>query len=341
MSIPALVSAEVDLRDFAYMPLDVVRLRDSDLSGCASAEEFRCAVLLWCAAWHQKPAASLPDIDSVLAILAGLGRDVATWETLKDGAMRGWIKCDDGRWYHPVVAEKAREAWEQKLARKARTDAARRAKLLQAAGSSPPPDVAISVTGSVTESVTASVTESVTGSKGTERNGTEYKEDTPSLRSGVQGDADPCETLPRTPSQKPKATRLPIGWNPDSAGIAFATETIGAPAAEIELAKFRDYWAARAGAGGSKLDWPATWRNWVRTAAERLPPARASPSGFNGASRSNPEKSVHAAINRLSDRVAQGEILDFGELPTPYALQLRTGDAASPAAAGLLPKGRR
>lgn len=32
---------------------------------------------------------------------------------------------------------------------------------------------------------------------------------------------------------------------------------------------FCDYWAARAGAGGTKLDWPATWRRWCREAAER------------------------------------------------------------------------
>jgi hypothetical protein len=27
---------------------------------------------------------------------------------------------------------------------------------------------------------------------------------------------------------------------------------------------FRDYWVAKAGAAGVKLDWQATWRNWVR-----------------------------------------------------------------------------
>ncbi|WP_322997936.1 hypothetical protein [Castellaniella sp.] len=27
---------------------------------------------------------------------------------------------------------------------------------------------------------------------------------------------------------------------------------------------FRDYWAAKAGADARKVDWEATWRNWVR-----------------------------------------------------------------------------
>lgn len=28
---------------------------------------------------------------------------------------------------------------------------------------------------------------------------------------------------------------------------------------------FKDYWVAKPGAGGVKLDWQATWRNWVRS----------------------------------------------------------------------------
>jgi len=28
--------------------------------------------------------------------------------------------------------------------------------------------------------------------------------------------------------------------------------------------QFRDYWSAKAGSGSTKLDWQATWRNWVR-----------------------------------------------------------------------------
>lgn len=69
-----LTPPDCDLRDFAFMPLDVARLRDSDLAIQIEAEEFRAAVLLWCASWHQVPAASLPDDDKALAALAGYGR---------------------------------------------------------------------------------------------------------------------------------------------------------------------------------------------------------------------------------------------------------------------------
>lgn len=120
-----LTPSDCDLRDFPFMPLDVVRLRDSDISAIATGDEFRCAVLLWCASWHQVPAASIPDDDIVLAQLAGFGRVVREWKKVRDGALRGWIKCTDGRLYHPVVAEKANEAWEGRMAYRQRKEAER------------------------------------------------------------------------------------------------------------------------------------------------------------------------------------------------------------------------
>jgi len=120
-----LTPPDCDLRDFAFMPLDVVRLRDSDLAVTAEADEFRCAVLLWCASWHQVPAASLPDDNKILAQYAGYGRVVKEWQKVREGALRGWVKCADGRFYHAVVAEKANEAWLAKLRQRLKTECAR------------------------------------------------------------------------------------------------------------------------------------------------------------------------------------------------------------------------
>ena len=108
---PPPTPADADLREFAFMPLDVLRLRDSEVAARSTGDEFRCAVLLWCAAWHQVPAGSLPDDDIVLSQLAGFGRAVKEWQKVRDGALRNWYKCADHRLYHPVVAEKAAEAW--------------------------------------------------------------------------------------------------------------------------------------------------------------------------------------------------------------------------------------
>jgi hypothetical protein len=116
-----LVPSDVDLRDFGFMPLDVLRLRDSDLATLANGEEFKAAVLLWCAAWHQVPAASLPTDDRLLARYSGA---MSGWRKVKAEALRGFVECSDGRLYHPVIAEKAIEAWAAKAAQRARTAAA-------------------------------------------------------------------------------------------------------------------------------------------------------------------------------------------------------------------------
>ncbi len=110
-----LVPAGVDLRDFPFMPLDVKRLLTSDTWIEASVEPKLGHVLLslWCEAWHQVPAASLPDNDLVLSRLAMC--TLGEWREIKERALAGWELCSDGRYYHPVVAEKALEAWIEKL----------------------------------------------------------------------------------------------------------------------------------------------------------------------------------------------------------------------------------
>lgn len=107
------------------MPLHVARLRDSDLAAEASPEACWYAVLLWSASWHQIPAGSLPDNETVLVRLCGLGRDAKTFRKHKADAMRGFVLCDDGRLYHPVVAEQALAAWESKRQQRWRSECAR------------------------------------------------------------------------------------------------------------------------------------------------------------------------------------------------------------------------
>jgi len=97
------------------MPLHVGRLRDSSLAISASGDEFRAAVILWCVAWHQAPAASLPDDDRVLAAYVGYARDPDGWAKVREGALRGFQLCSDGRLYHSVLAVCAIEAWDSKM----------------------------------------------------------------------------------------------------------------------------------------------------------------------------------------------------------------------------------
>lgn len=106
-----LVEAEVTLRGLPWMRLDTSRLMDSDLFALSTGDEFKAAVALWCKAWTQQPAGSLPTDDRLLAHLSGAG---ARWKKVKTMALRGWVLCDDGRLYHAVVAEQVLAAWEER-----------------------------------------------------------------------------------------------------------------------------------------------------------------------------------------------------------------------------------
>lgn len=137
MSAP-LTPPECDLQDFPFMPLHVARLRDSDLASSSHPEACWYAVLLWCASWHQLPAASLPDNETILARLCGLGRDLRTFRKHREEAMRGFVLCDDGRLYHPTVAEQAMAAWESKRQQRWRSELARIKKANQRNGTNIP-----------------------------------------------------------------------------------------------------------------------------------------------------------------------------------------------------------
>lgn len=67
-----------------------------------------------------------------------------------------------------------------------------------------------------------------------------------------------------------RGTRIASDWILSDAERAFAKHE-GFSDFEInrEVNKFRDYWTACAGSKGVKLDWPATWRQWIRSGAER------------------------------------------------------------------------
>ena len=79
---------------------------------------------------------------------------------------------------------------------------------------------------------------------------------------------EPSEVEPR---ETARASRLPDEWVPEPDDLLKALDLIGAERTTAELDKFRDYWRAVPGARGRKLDWNATYRNWMRRAAESTP----------------------------------------------------------------------
>jgi hypothetical protein len=83
--------------------------------------------------------------------------------------------------------------------------------------------------------------------------------------------------------RNPRGTRLPDDWIPDGQVIEWQRrEGIPDDLARHELPRFRDYWHAQPGAKGTKADWSATWRNWLRRAHDEHPTAVANGNTNHG-----------------------------------------------------------
>ena len=95
------------------------------------------------------------------------------------------------------------------------------------------------------------------------------------------------------------AERVPDAWK------AWASQEHGATAEQVrrEEAKFCDYWVAKAGQGGVKLDWRATWRNWIRRAAENAPRSNGKPSAVDRVREANERWEAEQAIDGDYERV--------------------------------------
>ncbi len=105
------------------------------------------------------------------------------------------------------------------------------------------------------------------------------------------------ENSPSLRSGDVRASRLPTDWVlPDD-----WRQWARAERSDLDLdraaASFADYWHGKAGKDGRKVDWAATWRNWVRN-ERSIPPSRASP------------QPKHAAAARAIFGAPQPEIID-------------------------------
>lgn len=89
------------------------------------------------------------------------------------------------------------------------------------------------------------------------------------IGSGEEGESQPPPPeLPTTAKMSERrGARLPENWQPTEEMVAWACEETGwgqeSVASEIE--QFRDHWTAT---GERRIDWTATWRNWIRRSAK-------------------------------------------------------------------------
>lgn len=95
----------------------------------------------------------------------------------------------------------------------------------------------------------------------------------------VVGDGDGC-------GGRKRASRLPPNWAlpEDWKAWALAEKPEWGEAYILQTAeRFRDFWIAKPGKEGTKLDWEATWRNWVRNTHEPKNKTKAEPKPWEGA----------------------------------------------------------
>ena len=79
----------------------------------------------------------------------------------------------------------------------------------------------------------------------------------------------PSESAPRK-----RGTRLPDAWAPSVELRQQMADQCPTVDQHAEYLKFCDFWRAKTGKDATKLDWDATYRNWMRRAAEQQPRGR-------------------------------------------------------------------
>ena len=82
---------------------------------------------------------------------------------------------------------------------------------------------------------------------------------------------------PKSKAESSRASRLPADWHPTDAEVEFCKTERPDLRPSIVATRFFDYWIAQPGVKGRKVDWPATWRNWVRN--EKLQPGPRASAG--------------------------------------------------------------
>jgi uncharacterized protein YdaU (DUF1376 family) len=80
---------------------------------------------------------------------------------------------------------------------------------------------------------------------------------------------------------------LPMDWGQWAVTEGWTSEQVKA-----EAEKFKDYWISKPGAAAVKLDWQATWRNWIRNSNGK---STGTNAGRNSG-RPNPHRSLLAAF---------------------------------------------
>lgn len=269
-----LTPPECDVRSHDWFALKFRQVRDSEFWLNASDRVRVVSFHLWGCAYEQVPAASLPDRDDRLADLAGYGMfGIEQWRSIRDDVLKAWVKCSDGRWYHPTLAEIALEAWISKLRERARKtgQAGERAasqlpvatayleRLLKRRGNSPE-----AVENSTEEEEHSAETRRSSAEK-SRSSGVTRQEKTGEERDSPVGESRSLALFDDR-SNEGKPTWLDPSFDPPSGWLdeAMTKGRLSPEETALEWDGFKAYWLEQAGkTKGKKRDWKRTWINYV------------------------------------------------------------------------------
>lgn len=163
----------------------------------------------------------------------------------------------------------------------------------------------------VTDTSRDSNAQTVTGALPREEKRREEKKETVSTSETEQA-------APKKPAAT--GTRLPEDWKPSAEDVAYCkTERPELQPSKVAQ-NFFDYWIAKPGKDGRKVDWSATWRSWVRKEdAQRA--GRAPP----GAGYLTPNEKAKQWADQLIGRTenAPATITDINPAPATPVLDWR------------------
>lgn len=107
-------------------------------------------------------------------------------------------------------------------------------------------------------------------------------------------------------AKAPRATRIPADWRPDADLLTWAMKERPDLSITGQVESFKDYFLAKAGKDGCKLDWRATFRNWIRNARAVYKPAVPEPKQPSPAQVVRVRKVVDTTINpRVQEMMAE------------------------------------
>jgi hypothetical protein len=318
---------DCELQDFKFMPLDVARLRSSEQNSDVTPEANWAALMLWAASWHEVPAGSIPDNDGWIAKACGYvsrGTVDPQWTQVKPGALRKFVLCTDGRLYHPVVAEKALEAWSAKLEQRWRTECGRIKKHndrheLKGAQAVPKPtyDEWIAAGRPTGQPLPVPSDKPATFAKRPKGQGQSVPRETHSKGQGEGQGQGLMENPSGSEAAAPRATRKPpAGFEVTAAMVEWAADKASLLDRNMlrrETDKFRDHTFKFA-----ISDWIGAWRNWMRRAHDDL--AKHAPR--SGASVETPyqrskRETVEAATGGLASRKTLATEVSHGQPTAP------------------------